>query len=106
MLFMKTLFRYQKQQLPDEKTARQMEEEMKTGALKKQGGCKEQSKRSEEGYDREREMQECLERRKIWQTENLMAPHGMDRFALRRQRINRTAATEVRGKVLSYPLPR
>jgi hypothetical protein len=28
-----------------------------------------------------REMKECLVRLKAWQTENLMAPHGMDRFA-------------------------
>ena len=26
------------------------------------------------------EMEECLSRLKEWQTENLMAPHGMDRF--------------------------
>ncbi len=26
------------------------------------------------------EMEECLSKLKVWQTENLMAPHGMDRF--------------------------
>ncbi len=30
--------------------------------------------------DLEREMMACLGRLKEWQTENLMAPHGMDRF--------------------------
>lgn len=29
----------------------------------------------------EMKMRECLEKLKVWQTENLMAPHGMDRFA-------------------------
>jgi hypothetical protein len=27
------------------------------------------------------EMEECLARLKKWQAENLMAPHGMDRFS-------------------------
>ena len=27
------------------------------------------------------EMRECLTRLKVWQTENLLAPHGMDKFA-------------------------
>ena len=31
--------------------------------------------------DVDREMRECLTRLKVWQTENLMAPHGMDKFA-------------------------
>ena len=31
--------------------------------------------------DVDREMRECLTRLKVWQTENLMAPHGMDEFA-------------------------
>jgi hypothetical protein len=30
-----------------------------------------------------REMMECLEKLKAWQTENLMAPHGMDKFTKR-----------------------
>ncbi len=32
------------------------------------------------GDDEDREMKECLARLKVWQTENLMAPYGMDRF--------------------------
>jgi hypothetical protein len=28
-----------------------------------------------------REMRECLERLRVWQTEILMTPHGMDTFA-------------------------
>ncbi len=28
------------------------------------------------------EMEECLSKLKVWQTENLMAPRGMDRFVL------------------------
>lgn len=35
--------------------------------------------RSENSVDRE--MMECLTRLKVWQTENLLAPHGMDKFA-------------------------
>ena len=31
--------------------------------------------------DVDREMMECLTRLKVWQTENLLAPHGMDKFA-------------------------
>jgi hypothetical protein len=31
--------------------------------------------------DVDREMRECLTRLKVWQTENLLAPHGMDKFA-------------------------
>lgn len=31
--------------------------------------------------DVDREMRECLTRLKVWQTENLIAPHGMDRYA-------------------------
>ena len=27
------------------------------------------------------EMQECLAKLRVWMTENLMAPHGMDKFA-------------------------
>jgi hypothetical protein len=30
--------------------------------------------------DEDREMEECLAKLRVWQTENLMAPHGMDRF--------------------------
>ena len=30
--------------------------------------------------DIDREMYECLAKLKVWQIENLMAPHGMDRF--------------------------
>lgn len=30
--------------------------------------------------DVDREMRECLTRLKVWQTENLLAPHGMDKF--------------------------
>ncbi len=33
------------------------------------------------GDDEDREMKECLARLKVWQTENLMAPYGMDWFA-------------------------
>lgn len=33
----------------------------------------------EDGVDRE--MMECLAGLKVWQTENLLAPHGMDKFA-------------------------
>jgi hypothetical protein len=31
--------------------------------------------------DEDRELSETLERLKVWRTENLMAPHGMDKFA-------------------------
>jgi len=31
--------------------------------------------------DNDREMDECLERLKVWRVENLMSPTGMDRFA-------------------------
>jgi len=31
--------------------------------------------------DVDQEMRECLTRLKVWQTENLMAPHGMNKFA-------------------------
>jgi hypothetical protein len=37
--------------------------------------------RGSSGQDVGREMEECLAKLKVWQTENLMAPHGMDRFA-------------------------
>ena len=30
--------------------------------------------------DTDREMHECLAKLKVWQLENLMAPHGMGRF--------------------------
>ncbi len=30
--------------------------------------------------DTDREMYVCLAKLKVWQFENLMAPHGMDRF--------------------------
>ncbi len=33
------------------------------------------------GDDEDREMKECLARLKVWQTENLMVAHGMDRVA-------------------------
>ncbi len=38
-------------------------------------------KSARDDENEEREMRECLVRLKAWQTENLMAPHGMDRFA-------------------------
>jgi hypothetical protein len=41
---------------------------------------------SQTGEDSDREMNECLARLKVWQTENLMAPHGMDRFAEKKRR--------------------
>ncbi len=31
--------------------------------------------------DDERDMRACLYRLRVWQTENLMAPHGMDKFS-------------------------
>jgi hypothetical protein len=37
--------------------------------------------------DVHREMRECLTRLKVWQTENLMAPHGMDRYAYKNLRV-------------------
>jgi hypothetical protein len=37
--------------------------------------------------DEDREMEECLAKLKVWQTENLMAPHGMDRFAEKKRRL-------------------
>jgi SUMO ligase MMS21 Smc5/6 complex component len=37
-------------------------------------------KRTGDNEDKDCEMKECLERLNAWQTENLMAPHGMDRF--------------------------
>jgi hypothetical protein len=37
--------------------------------------------------DEDREMEECLAKLKVWQTENLMAPHGMDRFAEKNRRL-------------------
>jgi len=40
-----------------------------------------QQKRTRDYEDEDREMKECLVRLKAWQTENLMAPHGLDRFA-------------------------
>jgi hypothetical protein len=44
-------------------------------------GRKDQQKRTRDDEDEDREMKECLVRLKAWQTENLMAPHGLDRFA-------------------------
>jgi hypothetical protein len=38
-------------------------------------------KRTGDNGDEDCEMKECLMRLKAWQTENLMAPRGMDRFA-------------------------
>ena len=38
--------------------------------------------------DLDQEMQECLTRLKVWQTENLMAPHGMNKFAKEMRRKN------------------
>ncbi len=40
-------------------------------------------RRSSPESHEEREMNECLARLNVWQTENLMAPHGMDAFAKR-----------------------
>jgi hypothetical protein len=39
--------------------------------------------------DDDREMEECLAKLKVWQTENLMAPHGMDRFVEKKKRFRR-----------------
>jgi len=39
--------------------------------------------------DKDREMEECLAKLKVWQTENLMAPHGMDRFVGKKKRISK-----------------
>jgi hypothetical protein len=39
--------------------------------------------------DEDREMEECLAKLKVWQTENLMAPHGMDRFAEKKKRVRK-----------------
>ncbi len=42
--------------------------------------------------DVERQMQECLARLKVWQTENLMAPQGMDRFSEKKESIPKMKA--------------
>jgi hypothetical protein len=39
--------------------------------------------------DDDREMEECLAKLKVWQTENLMAPHGMDRFVEKKKRTSK-----------------
>jgi hypothetical protein len=54
---------------------------MNTNAEIRELNGKFSSIKSRSGGDDGREMRECLERLRVWQTEILMTPHGMDTFA-------------------------
>jgi len=60
----------------------QRKEDMMQALTKHMGKAGEEQRPNKDDMEKEvdLEMEECLAKLTVWQTENLMAPHGMERF--------------------------